>query len=190
MQLILQTNSSLDLSIFANMKKNFLLFLFSFLFLTLSAQSKITVLSAGDGAPLGNATVTCDAKLLGRTNAQGVLNFRTKCKKVDVKAPGYYEDEAVVDRVMEISLSKTDPKTQSIEAVAINDKSDPLALAILQKVNDNYKNNSPQSLDSYSFKSYEKISLDIDEDSIKHYSNYLEKRLDSLRSLPPQEISD
>lgn len=159
-------------------------FLLSFLFLNVAAQSKITVLKAGEGTPITNATVSCNKKILGKTNAQGVLQFRTKCKKVDVKAPGYYEDEAVVDQVMEIALSKTDPKTQSIEAVIINDKSDPLALEILQKVNDNYQNNSPQSLDSYSFKSYEKISLDIDEDSIKHYNAYLEKRLDSLKKLP------
>lgn len=159
-------------------------FLLSFLFLNVAAQSKITVLKAGEGTPITNATVSCNKKILGKTNAIGVLQFRTKCKKVDVKAPGYYEDEAVVDQVMEIALSKTDPKTQSIEAVVINDKSDPLALEILQKVNDNYQNNSPQSLDSYSFKSYEKISLDIDEDSIKHYNAYLEKRLDSLKKLP------
>lgn len=159
-------------------------FLLLFLFLNVAAQSKITVLKAGEGTPITNATVSCNKKILGKTNAQGVLQFRTKCKKVDVKAPGYYEDEAVVDQVMEIALSKTDPKTQSIEAVVINDKSDPLALEILQKVNDNYQNNSPQSLDSYSFKSYEKISLDIDEDSIKHYNAYLEKRLDSLKKLP------
>ncbi|MGZ5264658.1 MAG: DUF5686 family protein, partial [Kaistella sp.] len=161
-----------------------LLVIFSFVFLSLSAQSKITVLKVGEGTPIANATVSCEKKTLGKTNAQGVLIFKTKCKKVDVKAPGYYEDEAVVDQVMEISLSKTDPKTQSIEAVIINDSSDPLALEILQKVNDSYQNNSPQSLDSYAFKSYEKISLDIDEDSIKHYNNYLDKRLDSLKQLP------
>ena len=159
-------------------------FLLSILYLNISAQSKITVLKAGEGTPISNATVSCNKKILGKTNALGVLQFRTKCKKVDVKAPGYYEDEAVVDQVMEIALSKADPKTQSIEAVIINDKSDPLALEILQKVNDNYQNNSPQSLDSYAFKSYEKISLDIDEDSIKHYNTYLEKRLDSLKNLP------
>lgn len=161
-----------------------LLVIFSFVFLSLSAQSKITVTKVGEGSPIANATVSCGKKALGKTNTQGVLVFKTKCKKVDVKAPGYYEDEAVVDQVIEISLSKTDPKTQSIEGVIINDKSDPLALEILKKLNDSYQRNSPQSLDSYSFKSYEKISLDIDEDSIKHYNSYLDRRLDSLKSLP------
>ena len=68
-----------------------------------------------------------------------------------------------------------------------SDKSDPRALEILQKVNDNFKNNSPQSLDSYAFKSYEKISLDFDEDSIKHYSNSLNQKIDSLKSLPKKK---
>ncbi len=121
---------------------------------------------------------------MGKTNSQGVLVFKTKCKKVDVKATGFYESDVVVDKVMEISLTKVDPKTHSIETVMINDKSDPRALEILQKVNDNFKNNSPQSLDSYAFKSYEKISLDFDEDSIKHYSNSLNQKIDSLKSLP------
>jgi hypothetical protein len=90
----------------------------------------------------------------------------------------------VVDKIMEVALSKTDPKTQSIEGVIIADKSDPRALAILKKVNDNYKTNSPKSLDSYSFKSYEKISFDLDEDSIQLYNQSLDKMIDSLKTLP------
>ena len=157
-----------------------------FLFLGLFAfgQSKITVIKTGERTPIPNASVLCNGKLLGKTNAAGTLTFKTKCDKVDVKAAGYYDDEAVVDKVMELGLAKTDPKTQSIEGVIISDKSDPLALAILQKVNDRYKDNSPHSLDSYSFKSYEKISFDFDEDSIKQYNQYLTHRLDSLSLLP------
>jgi len=148
------------------------------------AQSKITVLKAGSRIPLNNAVVSCKGKVLGSTDSSGILKFNTKCKKVDVKAAGFYEDEAVVDKIMEISLAKADPKTQAIEAVVISDKSDPLALALLQKVNDNYKDNAPQSLDSYAFKSYEKVSFDFDEDSIKQYNHYLNRRLDSLQLLP------
>ena len=165
------------------MKKH--LSLFSLFFVLVAfAQSKITVIKAGERTPISNATISCDGKLLGRTDLNGVLNFRTKCKKVEVKAAGYFEDEAVVDKVMETTLSKSDPKTQSIQGVVIADKSDPRALAILQKVNDSFKNNSPQSLESYAFKSYEKVSFDFDEDSIKQYNNYLNNRLDSLELLP------
>ncbi len=171
------------------MKKISALLLLLFFF-TISAQSKITVFKAGERTPISGVSISCNDKLIGKTNALGVLQFRTRCKEVNVEASGYYEDDAVVDKVMEIALSKTDPKTQSIEAVVINDKSDPLALEILRKVNDNFKNNSPQSLDSYSFKSYDKIALDIDEDSIMNYNMFLQKNLDSLKLLPASDLSE
>ena len=169
--------------------KKLLPIVFSFLFLNIKKKKKITVFSAGNNLPITGATVYCNNKFLGKTNAQGFLQFRANCKKVNVKAPGFFEDEAVVDKVMEVVLSRSDPKTQSIQGVIIDDKSDPLALEILRKVNDNYKINSPQSLDSYAFKSYEKISLDIDEDSIKHYDQFINHRLDSLKTVPIKEQS-
>lgn len=163
------------------MKKIIYLFCL-FLISTFSAQSVLKVITTGDRIPIPNASVSCKGKILGTTNSNGEVRFRTSCKKVDVKADGYYEDEVVVDKVMEIGLSKTDPKTQNIETVIIQDKSDPRALAILKKVNENYQNNSPQSLDSYSFKSYEKISFDLDEDSIRNYNLQLNRKLDSLQN--------
>lgn len=165
------------------MKKCLFALLF-FLSIAVFGQSKITVFSTGDRVPLANAEIYCNQKLAGKTDKNGVLSFKTKCRKVSVKASGYYEDDVVVDKIMEVALSKTDPKTQSIEAVIIADKSDPRALAILKKVNDNYKTNSPKSLDSYSFKSYEKISFDLDEDSIQLYNQSLDKMIDSLKTLP------
>ena len=65
-------------------------------------------------------------------------------------------------------------KITSIETVVIQDKSDPRALEILKKVNQLFWENSPKSLDSYSYKSYEKVSLDIDEDSISHFNQIFE----------------
>ncbi|KIA83550.1 hypothetical protein OA84_08585 [Kaistella solincola] len=164
--------------------KKCLFALFFFVSLAAFGQSKITVFSTGDRVPIVNAEIFCKEKLAGKTDKNGVLSFKTKCKQVSVKAAGYYEDDVVVDKVMEIALSKTDPKTQSIQAVIIADKSDPRALAILKKVNDNYKENSPKSLDSYSYKSYEKISYDLDQDSIQQYNQSLDKMIDSLKMLP------
>ena len=126
---------------------------FLFIGLLTFGQSKLTVIKTGERTPIPNASVLCNGKLLGKTNASGTLIFKTKCDKVDVKAAGFYDDEVVVDKVMELGLAKTDPKTQSIEGLIISDKSDPRALAILQKLNDRFKDNSPNSLDSYSFKS-------------------------------------
>ena len=63
-------------------------------------------------------------------------------------------------------FSQKEPQVRDIEAITIVDKSDPRALEILRKVDHLFKSNSPQSLESYTYKSYEKVSLDIDEDSI------------------------
>ncbi|MEN2435920.1 DUF5686 family protein [Weeksellaceae bacterium A-14] len=152
--------------------------------LSYSGQSKITVYRSGDRSVLAGAAVYCNGVWLGNTNTEGVLNFKTKCRKVDVSAHGFYSDEAVVDKVMEIALSPEDPDVKTIETVVLQDKSDPEALALLDKVDARYEDNSPRSLDSYSFRSYEKISYDFDEDSIRAYNRFLDKRMDSLRTLP------
>ncbi|MDO5616713.1 MAG: hypothetical protein Q4G16_11015 [Cruoricaptor ignavus] len=162
-----------------------------FLFFTnvVFAQSKLVVYSAGDRNPVANASVFCNGKLLGKTDQKGTVVFRTRCKNVEVKAPNYYDDEVLVDKVMEITLEKSDPKVGNIEKVVLSSKSDPRALAILQKVNDRYKDNSPQSLESYSFKSYEKISFDMDKDTISDYNTFIKKRMDSLATLPQKNKS-
>lgn len=153
------------------------------------SQSQITVYRAGTDDIIANATVLCDNKIVGKTNSEGKLTFKAKCKEVKVRAAGYFEDETVADKVMEARLSPREKNFTNIETVVLNDKSDERALAILKKVNENYQNNSPQSLPSYSFKSYEKISMDLDQDSIKSYNDYLEHRLDSLKTvqLPVQQ---
>lgn len=87
-------------------------------------------------------------------------------------------------------------KVTSIEGVVIKDQSDPRALEILKKVNQHFSENSPKTLDSYSYKSYEKISLDIDEDSIKQYKQFFEnaelfrkkREKDSLNNVSARKI--
>jgi hypothetical protein len=87
-------------------------------------------------------------------------------------------------------------KVTSIEAVVIKDQSDPRALEILKKVNQQFNENSPKTLDSYSYKSYEKISLDIDEDSIIQYRQFFEnaelfrkkREKDSLNNVTARKI--
>lgn len=154
----------------------------------LHAQSKIIVKNSVNQQPILGATVKCGKTVLGKTNISGELEFKTTCKKVDVSAAGFYEDEAVVDKVMEAFLSTEDPKTKSIKTVVLENKSDPEALRILREVNNRYAENSPKSLPSYSFKSYEKISLDIDEDSIKAYNSFIARRIDSLQNLPEKPM--
>lgn len=58
---------------------------------------------------------------------------------------------------------------RDIETVVLENNSDPQALEILRKADLLYRFNSPKSLDSYSYKAYEKVSLDIDQDSISKF---------------------
>lgn len=164
--------------------KKIIILIMQFLFVLGYSQSELRVRKEDDSSPVQNASVFCEGKLIGSTNSNGVLNFRTKCKKIDVRAEVFYDDDAVVDRKMEVFLVKSEVKVASIQRVVIENKSDPRALEILKKVNQKFKENSPNSLESYSFKSYERISFDLDEDSIAYYNNFLDKRLDSLKSLP------
>ncbi|WP_417430509.1 DUF5686 family protein [Halpernia sp.] len=169
--------------------KKFYFIIFLTIFTFGNSQSKITVLNAENQLPISGAKVSCNNKILGFTNDSGILNFKTKCEKVTVFVKGFYEDDAITEKIMKVVLSKEDSSVKNIEGVILSDKSDPRALKILDNVNEKYKENSPQSLDSYSYKSYDKISFDINEDSLSTYRNYVNKRSDSLESLPQNNLS-
>ncbi|PKF74998.1 hypothetical protein CW752_06470, partial [Chryseobacterium sp. PMSZPI] len=153
------------------MKRGLLLLFFLISFWGYS-QSKIKVVDDTNQKPVPNAKISCDTKILGYTNTEGILEFKPTCNAVMVEAESYRKETANVESSMEVSLTKKTSKTTAIDAVVIEDKSDPRALEILKKVNKLFKQNSPKSLGSYSFKSYEKVSLDIDEDSISQFKEY------------------
>ncbi len=132
-----------------------LLFFVSFYF----SQTQLKVINADNKKPVPDASVYCDDNLLGKTSQNGILTFKTKCKKVDILANDFEDEEAAVSKEMLVSLKPTSEKTKSINRVTIADKSDPRALKILDELLKRYKENSPQSLDSYNFKSYSKISF-------------------------------
>ncbi|WP_228451316.1 MULTISPECIES: hypothetical protein [unclassified Chryseobacterium] len=146
--------------------------------------------------PVFKAKISCDNSVIGYTNEQGILEFKTGCKNIDVEAESYQKESVTVESSMEVSLLKKTLKTTNIEAVVIEDKSDPRALEILKKVNKLFKENSPKSLGSYSYKSYEKISLDIDEDSISQFNQYFndlnifkkKREKDSLNNITARKI--
>ncbi|MEN5308655.1 hypothetical protein ABE425_14155 [Chryseobacterium cucumeris] len=146
--------------------------------------------------PVYKAKVSCDNTVIGYTNEQGILEFKTGCKNIDIDADSYQRETITVESSMEVSLLKKTSKTTNIEAVVIEDKSDPRALEILKKVNKLFKENSPKSLGSYSYKSYEKISLDIDEDSLSQFNQYFndlnifkkKREKDSLNNINARKI--
>ncbi|WP_312323980.1 hypothetical protein, partial [Soonwooa sp.] len=78
-------------------KKIYTLFLICFAVFAFS-QSTIKVTTAGKTAPLAQASVYCNNKLLGITDIHGSLNFKTKCDKVTVKHQHYEDADVVVDK--------------------------------------------------------------------------------------------
>jgi hypothetical protein len=177
------------------MKRELLLLFFLLSFLGYS-QSKIKIVDDASQKPVINAKVSCDNSIIGYTNEQGVLEFKTGCKNIDIDADSYQKETISVESSMEISLLKKISKTTSIQAVVIEDKSDPRALEILKKVNKLFNENSPKSLGSYSYKSYEKISLDIDEDSLSQFNQYFndlnifkkKREKDSLNNISARKV--
>ncbi len=156
--------------------------LFLFFFTLYFSQNQLQVLNYNNQKPVSNASVFCDDQLIGKTDHNGHLSFKTKCKKVEVLANNFEHQEAEVQKVMKISLQPSSEKSSNIDRITITDKSDSKALKILDELNKRYKDNAPNSLDAYQFKSYSKISLDVDKDSIDVYKSFLAKREDSLAS--------
>ncbi len=160
------------------------------------SQSTIKVVDEANQSPVFHARVFCNDRLLGETDANGILTFRTPCKSISIQADHYYPETALVENEITVSLISTSSKTAAIETVIIEDRSDPRALAILKKVNKLFKENSPKSLPSYSFKSYEKVSLDIDEDSISQFNEFFDesqffkkkRQKDSLNNITARNI--
>ncbi len=177
------------------MKRGLQLLFFLICFLGYS-QLKIKVVDGASQKPVSNAKIFCGNTILGYTNTQGVLEFKTTCPNVEVEADSYQKETATIESSMEVSLSKKPSKTTNIETVVIEDKSDPRALEILKKVNKLFNENSPKSLGSYAYKSYEKISLDIDEDSLSQFNQYFndlnffkkKREKDSLNNINARKI--
>lgn len=161
-----------------------------FLFFTVLyfGQTSLKVFSKTDKKPIRDAAVYCDDNLLGKTNFDGVLSFKTKCKKVEILASNFEDVTADVKKSMEVAMQPLSEKQSNIDKVVITDKSDPKALRVLDEVNKREKENSPKSLDTYNFKSYSKFSIDVDKDSIDTFKNFLASRKDSLSKVDKKEF--
>lgn len=166
--------------------KKYLFPLFLFLSTLFFSQNQLKVFNASSKKSIINASAYCDDILIGKTNIDGVLSYKTKCKKIDILADNFESEEVVVKPNLEVFLKNSSEKTKNIETVLLKDESDKRALKILDLVIERYKENNPQSLNSYTFKSYSKISADLDKDSITIYKDFMAKRKDSLSRLPPK----
>ncbi len=162
--------------------------LFLFFSALLFSQSEIKIFNKVSKQPVHNAAVYCDDDLLGKTDFNGHLSFKTKCKKVEILASNFEDALADVKKSMEVQMQPLSEKMDNIDRVVIQDKSDPRALRILDEVNKRAKENSPKSLDSYNFKSYTKFSIDVDKDSIDAYKGFLAIRKDSLSKVTQKDF--
>ncbi|WP_144281092.1 hypothetical protein [Chryseobacterium echinoideorum] len=162
------------------MKKNISV-IFLLIFIFGYSQSKISVFNEDDYTPIADAEIFCNHTVLGKTDTNGFLEFKTKCRDIQIKANGFYTENIAVEKSISVSLIRNSSKITAIETVILHDKSDPEALEILRKVEKLFKSNSPESLESYAYKSYEKLSFDIDQDSIAAYRNIFSRNLSFFR---------
>lgn len=176
--------------------KRVLAFIFFWMFVFGYSQSKVRVVDEVEKTPIPNAEISCHGKIIGHTDNEGTLEFKTKCRSIEVQAANYQKETALAEDYIEISLLKKSSRTTAIETIILQDKSDPRALEILKRVNQLFKENSPKSLSSYSYKSYEKVSLDIDEDSISQFNQFFndaqffkkKREKDSLNNISAKKI--
>lgn len=165
------------------MKKLISLF-FALLLTSVFSQNTVRITDQKTGKNIYNAAVYCDDDLLGKTNTEGVLNFKTKCRQIEIIAKNYEDRVAAVQKDMRVVLQPSNEKSDHIEKIVIQDKSDPRALKMLDELEKRAKENSPKSLDAYEFVSYTKISMDVEQDSLESYRKFLERRQDSLANAP------
>ncbi len=176
--------------------KRILFFIFFMAFILGYSQSRIRVIDDITKAPVPHAAVSCNNAVLGYTDDDGILEFTTVCSRIEVQADRYHSESVNAEKSIQVALKKGSAKTTDIEAVIIEDKSDPRALEILKMVERMFRENSPKSLDSYSYKSYEKVSMDIDEDSLVQFNEIFrdqdfikrKRKKDSLNNISARNI--
>ena len=160
----------------------YLVLVFMLAFSVFHAQQKITVADEYSQLPVSGASVLCQGKLLGKTNTLGVLEFESACREITVRHEDYQEEHTTItEEPAEVFLMKKSRMASEIEEVVINDKSDPNALSILKKVNLRFQENSPLSLPSYRFSSFQKLAVDLDKDSLDIYNTFITAYQDSLK---------
>ena len=80
--------------------KQTLFSLFLFIFTFNFSQNQLKLVNSKNQKPIYNASVYCEDNLLGKTDANGNLTFKTKCKKVDILANNFEDKEAEVRKEM------------------------------------------------------------------------------------------
>ena len=85
---------------------NFIGDIFTFFTLYFS-QNQLQVINAKNQKAVYNDAVYCVDDLLGKTDANGKLTFKTKCKQVEIFANNFEDKEVSVQIVLFFSLSSS-----------------------------------------------------------------------------------
>jgi hypothetical protein len=84
--------------------------LFLFISVVFFAQNQVKVFNKADKKPIHNAAVYCDDALLGKTDFNGSVSFKTKCKKVEILASNFQDVVTDVKPSMEVSMQPLSEK--------------------------------------------------------------------------------
>ena len=72
--------------------------LFLLFFTLYFSQNQLQVINAKNQKAVYNAAVYCDDDLLGKTDANGKITFKTKCKKVEIFTNNFEDKEVSVQK--------------------------------------------------------------------------------------------
>ena len=148
--------------------KHFCLFFF-FLTLQLQAQFQLNgiVKDAATHKPLAFATITTNSGTITISDVDGKFNLSTKTDLsfFTVSYVGFMATQILVEKSKKYYTVLLPQNTNSLEEVSISNQNQ--ALAIIKKVIENKNKNNPQKrLNSFEFKSYNKLVVTANPDSI------------------------
>lgn len=136
-----------------------------------------------------------DTKFGTTTNIDGELEINRNSNKIYISYLGYVSDTILFDNKPLIDLIiELKPKLYKLEEVFILPGENP-ANKIIQRVVDNRNINNPEKLESFSFKSYNKMIFDIEKDttnlpdSLKNKKTKFEKKFDDHHLLMLETVN-
>ena len=128
-------------------------------------------------------------------NIDGELKVKSNADKIFISYLGYYSDTIQLDtKISKDLIVELKPKLYNLEEIFILAGENP-ANRIIQKVIDNRNINNPENLESFSFKSYNKMIFEIEKDttnlpdSLKNKKTKFEKKFDDHHLLMLETVN-
>lgn len=163
-----QQNGIINVLQYPFFMKHFCL-LFFFFTLSLQAQFQVNgiVKESSNNKPLPFATITINdgANTISDVDGKFSILSKKRINTFDVSYIGFYKSTVIIEKDKPFYTVLLSPKTDALKEVVISNENP--ALAIIKKVIANKNNNDPQKkLSSFQFKSYNKLIVTANPDSI------------------------